>query len=424
MVRLVGIFLILGFTLSCNDEVQIKRLFTYPESNQLKKFKVQKDSTLETEPSLQELYISLVSNLSEQIYPQTELRSPQSPAMMPSTIKVGGLPILSRYLETLRNKIDQEKDIHLLSLAMGATLPETLTTRSSISSLDQKKIDILKMTLAHLKIDYHHMGYREALWTQSHSSDQKEGNSHSQWINSNIFDLKTGKPLVNDHSLSYAIKKVGDTAVGIIAVTSYDSLSDEQKNEMNGIYFQDPLTAVLRTRNILKSQNVHLNILMYHGEMNCPEFLYDTPIPLSEITKFNCDANKKKNELYQLLSKLPPKTIDLIITPSLKRTAGQILGTPLLGLPRPQSFIGLAKLVINDKEHEIDFSKSYILPPLKLCHEVFAGLEDCVLNASKEEVNERRFDFLENTAFGLIPSKFLGTQILPDPILEKFINGK
>ena len=410
MVRLVGIFFILTFTLSCNDDVPIKRLYTYPESNQISKFK--------NEDGNAELYVSLVSDLSEQIYPQTELRSQHSPSMMPSTLKVGGLPYLSTYLSTLKAKIEKENNVEYLSLAMGSTLPSNEQSNS-------KKMEIITKILPQLDLDFLQLGLRETQWALDNKSRRSPKNKKETpaWINSNIFSITTGKPLDHENSVPYFIKSVGKTFIGIMAITSYDSLPAEQKNEINGIYFQDPLTAILRTRNLLKSKNVHLNFLMYQGEINCPEKIMDGPLSFDQLKEDPC-LQRKDSELTQLLSKLPPGTIDLVIAPSLNLSAGSLRGTPILGLPDSKYFMSLAKLVIDEKDHRISLKSSYILPPLKLCHYIFAGLEDCVLNASSEDINEMRFDYLENTAFGLIPSKFLGNQIQGDPKIEAILNDK
>ncbi len=409
MVRLVGIFAILLFTLSCNDEVQIKRLYTYPDSSQISAFK--------NKDQYPELYISLVANLADQIYPETEQRSENSPAMMPATLKVGGLSYLSSYLTTLRNKVEKESNIELLTIATGNTIPS--------KGQDPKKLEIITHSLSRLNIDLIQMGYNESQWAQAIQSKNTNEKSRDlpHWINSNIFSIKTGRPLENAGTLPFSIKSVGSTFIGLMAITSFDSLSKGQKKDINGIYYQDPLTAILRTKNLLKSKNVNLNILVYQGKLNCSESLQENPLAFDKLESNDCFKDKEL-ELNLLLSKLPPNTIDLIITPSANISSATLKGTPILGLPKSNHFLSMAKLVIDDKEHKIIQKESYVLPPLKICHSVFAGLEDCVLNAPTEDMNEKRFEYLENTAFGLIPSKFLGNQISADEYIESIINGK
>ena len=401
MVRVLGILFILLFTFSCNnDEAPIKKLYTYPESSVISQFK-----NKEGKP---ELYLSLVGNLSDQVYPQTELRSTDSPAMMPSTLKVGGLAHLSSYLNTLREKIEKESNTEYLSLAMGKTVSQG------------SNLGIVTKALPYLKFDLIQMGLDESQWAKDQTSSPFKTTS---WINSNIFSIQTGKPLEYANSLPYWIKSVGSTFIGMMAITSYKMINEKKKKDINGIYFQDPLTSILRTRNLLKSKNVHLNILLYQGELNCPEVTVDSPVSFDKITSRPCLENKDL-ELNQLLAKLPPNTIDLVISPGLNLSAGLIQNTPILGIPDSKYFVSMAKLVVDDNHHDIDRKESYILPPLKLCHQVFAGLEDCVLNAQKSHLNEKRFEFLENTAFGLIPAKFLGNQVSADEKVIEIINGK
>ncbi len=404
MFRVLGILFVLIFFFSCKDEAPIKQLYTYPESNLISQFK-----NKEGQP---ELYISLVGDLSQQIYPQTELRSVDSPTMMPATLKVGGLSYLSSYLKTLREKVEKESNTEYLSLAMGSTL--------STKELDPSRQKIIQTSLPQLNFDLIQMGLQESLWAKEHSQKKK---GSTNWINSNIFSIQTGKPLEYANSLPYWIKSVGSTFIGIMAISSFQSVNEEQKKEISGIYFQDPLTAILRTRNILKSKNVHLNILLYQGELSCPEIIYDGAISFEKLEDQTC-LEKKDLELFQLLSKLPPNTIDLIVSTSLNLSAGIIANTPILGLPDSKYFVSLAKLVIDDQKHVINKKESYLLPPLKLCHQVFAGLEDCVLNAQNSSVNDKRFEYLENTAFGLIPPKFLGNQISTDSKIESYLNDK
>jgi len=403
MHRSIGIVFLLLFTLSCNDKIQIKRLYTYPESNQISNFK-NKDHP--------ELYISVVGDLSQQIYPVVEQRAEGSPSMMPSTLKVGGLSYLSSYLSTLREKINKEEGVELLTIAAGETVPNS--TRSD------RKLEIITQSLNYLNLDMLHLEFNESKWLQSQSSFS---DNLPPMVNSNIFNIKTGKPLEKADSLPYFIKEVGTTKIGIIAISSYKFLSPAQKKELNGIYYQDPLTAILRTKNLLKAKGVGIYILLYQGQLTCPETIQSIPIPFNQLETQKC-LNDKSTELYKLISKLPPKTLDLVISSKTQLSSGKILETPLLGVPHSRYFISMIKLVINEKEHSIVEEESYTLPPLKLCHTVFAGLEDCVLNAPLPEMNEKRFEYLENTAFGLIPSKFLGTQIKEDSTIEKIIIGK
>lgn len=403
MARLIGILFLLLFTLACNDKVQIKRLYTYPESNQISSFKNGK---------YPELYLSIVGDLSQQIYPVVEQRSEGSPSMMPSTLKVGGIAYLSSYLSTLREKINKETGVELLSIAVGKTIPNSTPT--------SRKLEIITQSINHLNLDMIHLELNESKWLRSQSSFPE---NLPPMVNSNIFDIKTGKPLEKASALPYFIKQVGMTKIGVIAISSYNFLTPEQKKELDGIYYQDPLTAILRTKNLLKAKDVGIYILLYQGYLTCPEIVQSIPIAFEKLENQKC-LQDKNSELYKLISKLPPKTLDLVISSTTQLSSGKVLETPLLGVPHSKYFISMVKLAINEEKRTIVEEESYTLPPLKICHKVFAGLEDCVLNAPLPEMNEKRFEYLENTAFGLIPSKFLGTQIKEDELIEKIINGK
>lgn len=399
-----GMIFLLFFGFGCNDKVQIKRFYSYPESNQISAFK--------NSDQRPELYISVVGNLSEQIYPVSEQRGESAPTMIPSTIKVGGLSYLSSYLTTLRAKIEKEEHTELLSIAAGATIPTEISSN--------KKLEIITRSLNHLNLDFLHLEFNEAKWLQAQSTEQE---GIPVMVNSNIFDIKSGKPIEKGSTLPYFIKRVGTTHVGIIAISSYDFLSAQQKAELNGLYYQDPLTAILRTKNLLKAKNVEIVILLYQGKLNCTENIQSTPISFNKLKSLKC-LEDKKIELHKILSKLPPRTLDLIISSKSHISSAKIMGIPILGIPNSNDFISLTKLTINDEKHEIVAKESYTLAPLKICHDIFAGLEDCVLNAPTPDMNTKRFDYLKNTAFGLIPAKFLGNQIKADPLIEKIINGK
>jgi predicted GNAT family N-acyltransferase len=95
---------------------------------------------------------------------------------------------------------------------------------------------------------------------------------------------------------------------------------------------------------------------------------------------------------------------------------------PILGLKSPEFFIQGIKVSFSNKK--LDLKNSFLLEPVKLCHQVFVATQDCVYDLNDQDLNEERFDLMEKSSFALINARFLGHEVNEDESILKVINDR
>jgi len=394
MIKAILLIFIL-LTPSCLDNVLIKEINSYPEWNDSLK------------PNEDELYLFLVADIGRNLFPKSEQKDSTSPKPMPATWNIGGISILSSYLDTIKRRFPKRS-------LLFATL-----------NIDKERFDPLKakyltQIIPLLPIDSFLMGINELMNPPAIAPDQGLF-PELPWVNSNILNIKSGESTLQWGNLPYKTFESGPHKIGVIGVSSYKLVSENEKTKIIGHYFQDPVTSILRTKNQLKKEGVSHIFLFYQSPRSCEGSI---PQQGSSIAKFQARAKlcNKDYELNSILEKLPPGTIDLVLAPQSGMSHHLIKDIPVLGTSREDTFIQALKLSLNGEG--INFKESIFLPPIKLCHIMLAGTSDCYHSLGSSEIDDKRFEYLEKSAYGLIPARFLGQDILPNPSVEKILSIK
>ncbi|MCR9205453.1 MAG: hypothetical protein NXH75_12800 [Halobacteriovoraceae bacterium] len=394
-------FLFLGALLvlisSCEDKETYTKLNSFPEWSE-EKFKTGTP-----------LYIFMVGGFSETLFPATELKPSGLPKEMPHALKVGGLAIMTSYLNTIKERFPDRSLI--LGMTGSSSVPKDLSKEKLIfKSMKQLPLDSLLLTKKILPIKSNREGNKE-----------NEEYNGLPWLNSNILSIQSGDPIESYGNESYKIVEKAGVKIGLLGVSSFTLLNSKERNEISGYYFQDPVTTVLKYKDILKKKGADFIVLLLSTRNSCnrlpnQEYLFFKD--LKDTKEFCSDDFEAKT----LLDRLPPLTIDLILTDQENTTATLYRNTPIVSLYKPNQFISGIRLSF--ERDRVNFEESLVLPQVKLCHQMFAGTQDCIFKTGKEEFDSKRFDILEKSAFGLVSSRFLGKEIRESPEINQVINGK
>lgn len=385
---------------SCDDEEKIVQIYSYPEW--------QKNQFFSEKPE-EDLFIFHHGKIQENFYPHQELKKADLPKAMPSSMKIGGAAILSQYLKIIKERFGQKAMI----LSFGDL---------NYLNSDKIKQKHLKETLSKIALDGILLSKDDL---PKNTTLLKNGLDDLPWFNSNILAIKSGDPVDTFKSRPYLWFSNEDHKVATLGITSYQALSSKERNEISGYYFQDPVTTVLRNKNKISKQGGDLLILYYNGSIGCESEPSTTAISLKNLPSMS-EVCKKDNEILNTLKRLPPGAVDLVLSNDSNFFGAKFGDVPVLGLYKPEDFISGIRLKI--EYSKINLEKSYLLPPIKICHKAFIGTHDCVYKVKDEDededLNEERFDILEKSTFTMVNARFLGHEVLEDSEILKVLNDK
>jgi len=390
--------IILGFFLffACNDSEKHTKIHSFPEWNEEKYKEYKKDSTL---------YLFLTGGFSESLFSKTELKPNTLPKQMPHAIKVGGMPILKSYLNTIKERLPESA----LIFGMTGTKKEKseLKKRKFNESIKSLSLDALLLTQKVLPID--------------HKVEADESYNELPWLNSNILSLNTGKATELLGNEPFKIFEKNGIKVGVLGATSYQQLSPTERNNINGYFYEDPVSTILRHRTHLKKKGVDIIVLLLNSPVSCQKSVDYHFTLLKDLKKTEqiCDKNF---EAITLLDQLPLNAIDIIFTNQPLTGASLHRGVPIISTYQPEKFISGLRLII--EKGKINLEESLLLPHIKLCHQVFIGTQDCIFKTESQDFNQKRFSMLEKSAFGLTLARFMGKEIKEDTTLLENLNRK
>lgn len=351
-------FIVLIFTFSCQEQKATEK-FSYPSWNKISRL-INKNS----------IVIFNTGDFTHNDLVHLEMRKISHDKNFPISLKVGGNLVRQSYIEIIKKKL---KDKAVIVSPSQVDRPFDLS-----ASIKQVSLDGVNFPLSFLK--------------------NKEGKLSSSipWINSNILKITTAKPYAPDN-VSHS--RVTSSQVKIMAINGPLELKKLSSNDRIGFYFQDEVST------LLKNKNLGLTVVLYHGETSCQGFHIEKPISFikKEGMNIKCEPNDR---LVNLIKRLPPKTIDLVVLSSKKQGAGFIDNIPVLFSGNSRDFI--YPIVLNKKRKA---NMSYFVPGIKLCHKVFASTKDCVYEVGDEDLDETRQSSLQKRGYGLIPAMFLGHEI-------------
>ncbi|GEM_PF-3454317 len=291
------------------------------------------------------------------------------------TIKVGGVKLLKRYTSILKERLNNK----LLLLSTGELVNEN----------QSGGIEAILKDFEIVGVDAFHLSEKE-LNTLPLSKINKFNN---KFINSNIIDLKKQSPLSSKNIDNYMIKKVNGVKVGIMAVTTFKNHEAKKYKYLKGLYFEDPIFSILKVHDYLKRKGAEIFVLMLKSHKTCPEE--------------KCESTEE--ELKNLLKRLPPKKIDLIVGSEPKLINKHIDGIPFIQNLGEGKYISRVDLFYNTKQKKVITSKTNIHPPIKLCSQFFKITNDC--HIENDFYKEEKINLIKENNIEMSRARFLDIDI-------------
>jgi len=291
------------------------------------------------------------------------------------TMRIGGLQLIKKYSSILKERLPDQ----VLMLSAGDLINEN----------QKGGVDSILDDFENIGFDAFHLSESE-LKMLSIKQIAKTSNS---FINSNIIELSKKSPLKSKNIDNYMVKTINGVKVGVIAVTTYKNTEARKHKYLNGLYFEDPVYSILKLHDQLKRKGVEVFVLMIKGQRVCKDG--------------ECTSNKE--ELSQLIKRLPPKKIDVIIGSEPELINQKIGGIPFIQNLGQGKYLSRIDLFFDTKTKTINDSKTLMHSPIKLCSQFFKATNDC--HIEDDYYKEAKTELIKDSHMELSRAYFLGIEI-------------
>lgn len=307
----------------------------------------------------------------------------------PFEFNVGGVNTLAGYLEILKK---QNRD-NLVHLHLGNSLGEDPSDRD---------LQIMDNVLKKLDVSAALFGAKELT--------QKETTFEStNYVNSNILNLRTLEPYSSSNVMPFKIFEKNGVKVGVIGVTSYDVVSEKKKKKIRGYYFEDPALSLLKVKERLEEEGVKITVLMMRTSSEC-ESHFEPSIKSGNRPQDNQIKCNQEKGLLNLIRRLPPRSIDLVIASGETPVYGYVGRMPVIQNPNDGKFISKVSIYFDQNNKRIDPDLTQVFAPTKLCSKFLMATNDCHPYHKEEQLA----DILasgEESSIRYIQAKYLGEEV-------------
>ena len=351
------------------------------------------------------------------IGPQIEVINDQEEKQKMS-YRVGGLAILSRYLEILRQKF-QNKILFLDAgnIYKGTLIPQKDKGESIVKIYNQFNYDAMTIGNHDLQFEFINDSISIEDINQDHQRQLKKNISlhKAPHVMSNIIDIAATKLISWNNTSPYIIKKVNGVKVAIIGGISSSAWKMISKENLRGLYIRDLGKSLLKYSQLVKEKGAEVIIAIVHAEGSCGQELMreynlnSHQVNVNFQNKSTCDHN---NEIFRVIKQLPKGTVHALITGgSQSKIANFFMGTPIIQSFSHGLFLGRMELIYDSVKKRVDVEKTRIYPPIKLCYQFFKPTQDCYRRENWDELPT------------LIPATFLGELVYPHSHIDKMIKN-
>lgn len=278
-----------------------------------------------------------------------------------TTVRYGGLETLQKY-----HQIATQVNPTTFFLSLGSEIPVH--------------------GFSHLKSTY--QTWDKALM----GADSLDQISHGSkpFVLSNLIEIKTGKAFSSKELAPYSILKKSDISVGLAGVVDYQSFSEEEKNSIRGVYFQDPYVSLIELKDESSFNQTNIRVLMFRGSTQCQR-------KNQKELNLSCP---QKDELLRLSQSYP--NINMIFVSNASFKLGKIGASSIIGVSSDPQHVTVAHFDL--KENTVLDSKE-----VKLCQDFFKKTMDCYVT---NEENSPRYEFLHGQdEIELSPAFFWGKKL-------------
>ncbi len=303
----------------------------------------------------------------------------------------GGLTWLAGYVRLLR----QEYGSRLLVLDAGDEF------QGSIESNSQKGAPVVQFFNA-VGLNAATLGNHEFDFGQD-ALKLRMSEAQYPYVMSNIVEKATGKRPEFPNTVPHLLLQAGRVKVGIIGLSTRDTPVTTLPDNVKNLDFTDLAEATLREAKALRAKGAQIVTVVAHVGQECEL----PPIVKNQIHKAGESASdcSRRDELSQFLNKIPPGTVDAVITGHSHTLVHHwINGTPVIESGSRGHQFHLIYLDYDLKNGKLLADQTRIEGPVPVCPRIFRNQGEC--NGDRQAP--------KNGRGSLVTPKFRGQEVQED----------
>jgi hypothetical protein len=362
-----------------------------------------KVDTASLPPHIKRVVIAATNDL-EGHYAPHEISFKDNHHQQSHKLAVGGVDIIASYFEILRKNYDG-----VLLVDSGNIFPKEPKEMKFVDDFySQFHYDAITLGLQDFNL---RLPKKSSSSTELFKNFAKK--SPTPMLLSNLFELKTARPVEWPGTHPYLMKEINGVKIGIIGLIPDDIVALTSIDNRVGLFVENMLQSTLRNARLLRSLGADIIVVLTNQSLNCNERLaQEKKLPLSKVNfdPHHTKACEMNGPLADYLQHLPPFLIDVVIAGrSDQKTANYVNQTLVLsGFNQGKSF-SFAELYVDTKTRNVLNSMTVIHQPVMFCREFFKESNDCYWEDPSVDHSPR------------VPATFLGSPIQPvESVKKKF----
>lgn len=340
----LGFFIALTKLSSCSHYTLERQRYSLPErsSHQL----------LDELPNEKKVLLSSFNNLNGQVEGVESLG-----------IQIGGLELLTRYLEALGSLFPER----WISLGTGDLMPLQPAGPRFIEQLSALPVNLLGVSAQDFPT-----------WLGV--------DTQIPLVNSNIFDIQESKLYDRPPFVGHYLIEKNQVKLGFISVAA------PPPKTLVGYYFEDMTAAILRARSYLQKAGAEVMVLLLHEDTGCTRV----------EEQLNCSS---EGTLERILRRLPQDSLQVVFATSEYHSYGRWRDLFVVTSPGNGLYLSTLVLAYDKAKKKVNLERSHLPAPTLLCSAFFQLSEDCFIGDS------RRLSELHEDKLRTIPARFFGQEI-------------
>ncbi len=230
------------------------------------------------------------------------------------------------------------------------------------------------------------------------------------YLSANIFEKKTGHRVTWPNLFPSRVFEVGGYRVGIAGFSTVQTPSTTRYEYVRHLEFQDPAKALASEVAGLRQRGAQAVLVTAHAGTICEEKLGLREWRIHDRTSIQgvCDED---HEIPVFLKGMPRGSVDGVVAGHTHQVIHHFLNdVPVVQGEAYNQYFNIIYLVFDRATRQLIPGKTRIEGLIPVCSEVFEGLNHC---------DVRRLD--GRSAPPLVPARFHGKPVLPDPSVEKWL---
>ena len=313
-----------------------------------------------------------INDLHGALAPRTLKTADKSPV----TYEVGGAQILAAHVQLLRSVFKS----NLFVLDAGDEFQGTIESNLQLGAPVVQLFNAIGLNAAAIgnhEFDFGPLPGGDPNDLQG-TLKQRMREAHYPYLSANIVEKSSGKLAPFPNTLPHVILTSGSLKVGLIGLTSNETLTRTRPEYVTNLAITDLKEAAEREAQALRKEGAQIVILVAHAGLHCDlgKFIPGATTVISPTSEpGECSDDE---EISKLLNSLPAGTLDAVVAGHTHHVVHHwVHGVPVIQGGSSGQFYNLIYLTYDWSERRLLTDRTRIEGAVPLCPKVFENQGDC-----------------------------------------------